>query len=57
VAVSINDDSALSADVSGQDFISILAHSDASDHLVIDASGSVLGVLSTEDVERALAQR
>ena len=56
VAVSTTSNSVLNAELTGQEFISVLAHSGESEHLVMDEVGEVLGVLSTEDVERALSE-
>ena len=57
VAVSVSADQGLSASLSGEKFITVLAHSSSSEHLIVDDSETVIGVLSTDDVERALAQR
>ena len=56
VALSTTSNSVLNAELTGQEFISVLAHSGESEHLVMDEVGGVLGVLSTEDVERALSE-
>ena len=56
VAVSVSADQGLPADLAGERFIQVLAHSDSSEHLILDDDGAVIGVLSTGDVEKALAQ-
>ncbi len=57
VAVSVSDDSTIPASLTGEPFIQALAKSSATEFVVVDAAGSVVGVISTQDVERALSAR
>ena len=56
VALSVADQTTIPASLNGEPFIQLLADSSASEHVVVDEAGAVIGVISTADVERALAQ-
>jgi hypothetical protein len=55
VALSVSDEATISVALQGEALISRLSDSTASEHVVVDDSGEIVGVLSTSDVEHALA--
>jgi hypothetical protein len=57
VAVSVSDESTIAHSLAGEPFIQALAHSSAAEYVVVDPTGTVVGVISTQDVERALSAR
>ena len=56
VALSVADEATIPETLRGEPFIQVLADSSAAEHVVVDNAGEVIGVLSTADVERALAK-
>jgi hypothetical protein len=56
VARSLDDGLALPATIHGEDLISAIGRSPASEYLLVEEDGSIFGVLATADVERAFRE-
>jgi len=57
VAVSVSDESTIAHSLAGEPFIQALAQSSAAEYVVVDSTGIVVGVISTQDAGRALSAR
>ena len=53
VARTLDDGLSLPADIAGEDLIRAISRRPAAEYLLLDADGSIFGVLSTADVDRA----
>lgn len=56
VAITIDDDLMLPADISGEALVTAMGRRPAEEYLLGEADGTVVGVLATSDVDRAFAQ-
>ena len=55
VSRTVEDGLILSADLTGEDLVRAISRTPATEYLLVEADGSVYGVLSTADVDRAFA--
>lgn len=56
VARSIDDDLRLPAEIAGEDLVTAITNYPAAEYLLVEEDGSVFGVLTTADVDRAFQQ-